>query len=82
MTFIEKTKQPLFWNNVAKVAIPFFILVVIISLLWNSWSAIFAGDFDTVNELNFADGRWKNFWISKVLICFFYGVYTTNKKMK
>ncbi|TXD54015.1 MULTISPECIES: hypothetical protein [unclassified Polaribacter] len=82
MTFKEKIKQPIFWNNVAKITIPFFIIVVLISLLWNSWGAIFSGDFAKVNELNFADGKWKNFWVSKILISFFYGIYVTNKKTK
>lgn len=82
MTFLEKTKQPLFWSNVAKVAIPFFIMVTLISLLMNSWSDIFAGDFTKVNEVNFADGKWMNFWGLKVFLSAFYGLYVTNKKMK
>tara|TARA_R110002049_G_scaffold11147_5_gene53346 strand:- start:2016 stop:2264 length:249 start_codon:yes stop_codon:yes gene_type:complete len=82
MTFIEKIKQPLFWTNVAKVAIPFFIMVTIISLLMNSWRDIFAGDFAKVNEVNFAEGKWKSFWGLKVFLSAFYGIYVTNKKMK
>ncbi|EAR11803.1 hypothetical protein PI23P_01325 [Polaribacter irgensii 23-P] len=82
MTFLEKTKQPLFWNNVSKVAIPFFVMVTAISLLMNSWEAIFAGDFDLVNEVNFADGKWMNFWALKVFLSTFYGIYVTNKKTK
>ena len=81
MTFLEKTKQPLFWNNFAKVAIPFFIMVTLISLFINSWNAIFAGDFAKVNEVNFADGKWMSFWGLKVFLSAFYGLYVTNKKM-
>ena len=82
MTFIEKTKQPLFWNNVRKVTIPFFVMVVLISLLLNSWEAIFAGNFDLVNEVNFSNGKWMNFWGFKTFLSLFYGIYVTNKKMK
>lgn len=82
MTFLEKIKQPLFWKNIAKVAIPFFITVTLISLFMNSWKAIFAGDFAAVNEVNFADEKWMNFWVLKIFISAFYGLYVTNKKMK
>ena len=82
MTFVEKTKQPLFWNKVRKVTIPFFIMVVLISLLLNSWEAIFAGNFDLVNEVNFSNGKWMNFWGFKAFLSLFYGIYVTNKKMK
>ena len=82
MKFLEKIKQPLFWNNVSKVAIPFFIMVTLISLLMNSWEAIFAGDFGRVFEVNFSEGKWINFWGLKVFLSTFYGIYVTNKKMK
>ena len=82
MTFLEKIKQPLFWTNFAKVAIPFFIFVALISLFMNSWREIFAGDFEKVNEVNFANEKWKRFWGIKVVISTIYGTYVTNKKMK
>lgn len=82
MSFLHKIKQPLFWSNFAKVAIPFFIIVTIISLLMNSSSAIFSGDFETVSKNNFEDGKWKNFFGFKVVFSTFYGLYITNKKMK
>ncbi|WGH74137.1 hypothetical protein P8625_08380 [Tenacibaculum tangerinum] len=82
MSFIKKIQQPLFWKNVAKVAIPFFVLVTIISLFMNSWRDIFAGDFEIVNQTNFADGKWVRFWGIKVVLSFIYGVWVTNKKMK
>jgi hypothetical protein len=82
MTFIEKTKQPLFWNNVAKVTLRCVVMVVLISLLMNSWKAIFAGDFDLVNEVNFSNGKWMNFWGFKAFLSLFYGVYVTSKKTK
>jgi hypothetical protein len=82
MTFLEKIKQPIFWSNFIKVAIPFFIIVTLISLFLNSWRDIFAGDFTKVNAINFTDGKWINFFGIKVVISFIYGVYVTNKNMK
>lgn len=82
MSFLEKIKQPIFWRNFIKVAIPFFIVVTLISLFLNSWQAIFSGDFAKVNEINFSDEKWKRFWGIKVVISFIYGLYVTNKNTK
>ncbi|WP_299669302.1 hypothetical protein [uncultured Polaribacter sp.] len=76
-----RMQTKIFWINFAKVAIPFFMIVTLISLFLNSWRAIFAGDFTKVNEINFADEKWKNFWGLKTFISVFYGLYVTHKKM-
>jgi fucose 4-O-acetylase-like acetyltransferase len=72
----------IFWQNFAKVAIPFFIVVTLISLLINSWREIFSGDFAAVSEANFNDGKWENFFGFKLFFSAFYALYITNKKMK
>ncbi len=82
MTLMEKLKSPGFWSNVLKIAIPFFILVTVISLFMNSWRDIFAGDFDKVNELNFANGKWQRFWGFKIVLSFVYALYIAIKKTK
>ena len=82
MSFFKKTQNPLFWSNFLKVSIPFFIIVIIFSLLWNSWSQIFSGDFAAVAETNFNDGKWKTFFGVKIVVCVIYGLYVTNKNMK
>ncbi|WP_339661104.1 hypothetical protein [uncultured Polaribacter sp.] len=71
-----------FWINFTKFAIPFFIIVTMISLLMNSWSAITAGDFTKVAEANFADGKWQNFFGFKLFFSTVYALYVTNKNMK
>ena len=81
MSVLEKIKQPLFWTNFAKVAIPFFVIVTIVSLLLASFSDIFSGDFTQVAETNFLNGKWKNFFGFKVVFSAVYGFYMTNKKM-
>lgn len=82
MRFIDKIKQPLFWKNFAKITIPFFIILTIISLLLESSSAIFSGDFEAVNQANFANGKWKSFFGFKVMFTVFYGLFITNRNMK
>lgn len=82
MKFIDKIKNPVFWSNFLKVAVPFFFFVTIISLLINSWSAIISGDFATIAEQNFANGKWATFWGMKIVISIIYGLYITNKNMK
>ena len=82
MAFIEKIKSPGFWTNLLKVAIPFFILVTVISLIMNSWRDIFAGDFAKVNEVNFSEGKWQRFWGIKIVISFGYAMFVSLKKTK
>ncbi|CAM1373357.1 hypothetical protein [Tenacibaculum xiamenense] len=81
MSILKKIQQPLFWKNVAKVAIPFFIVVTIFSLVLNSSKDIFSGNFNAVYETNFSNGKWINFWGFKVIFSLIYGVWITNKKM-
>ncbi len=82
MTFLEKTQTTKFWINVVKVAIPFFIIVVIISLIVNSSKDLFSGDFNAVSETNFAQGKWKEFWAYKIVFSIFYGIWVSNKNTK
>lgn len=82
MTVLEKMKTPDFWKNFLKVALPFFILVTLISLFMNNWRDIFAGDFAKVNEMNFTDGKWQRFWGFKIVISVVYGMYITIRKTK
>jgi hypothetical protein len=82
MTFLEKIKQPIFWTGFAKIAIPFFIILIMMTLLWKNWSAIFNADFETISKINFEDGRWKTFFASKFFASVLYGLYVTNKNMK
>jgi len=82
MTLIEKMKSPGFWANVFRIALPFFLLVTIISLFMNSWRDIFAGDFAKVNEANFSEGKWQPFFSLKIIISYIYALYVALKKTK
>lgn len=82
MRFFQKIQKPEFWNGFLKITIPFFLLLIVISLFMNSWRDIFAGDFAAVNDYNFTDGKWERFWGIKIVITILYGLYMTNKNMK
>lgn len=82
MTFLEKIKSPRFCTNATKVAIPFFILVVVVSLFMYSWSDIFAGNFSAVSEVHFSDGKWVSFFGYKIGISVAYGLWMAAKNTK
>ena len=82
MGFIQKAQSKGFWNAFLKVFIPFFIFLIIITLLMNSWRDIFAGDFEAVNQLNFSNRKWMRFFGIKFVITFVYSLWMTNKNMK
>lgn len=82
MTFLEKIKLKQFWINVLKVFIPFFILVVIVALIMASSRDIFSGNWEAVNQTNFANGKWQAFFGYKVVLCLLYGIWMTNRNMK
>ena len=70
MKFTQKIKTKEFWTYFVKIAIPFFIVVTLISIFINSWREIFAFEFESVSNSNFGDGKWKNFWGMKLFISF------------
>jgi len=82
MTFSEKIQLKSFWVNVLKVGIPFFAIWLIFSLFLNSGKAILAGDFNTVNQNNFADLQWTATVLPKFIISLIYGIYFSNKNTK
>ncbi|WP_370425018.1 hypothetical protein [Tenacibaculum dicentrarchi] len=82
MSFSKNIQQGSFWINVLKISVPFLIFVTIFSLLVNSGSALFSGDFETVNNINFSEGKWHRFWLTKLTVSVLYAIYVVNKKTK
>ena len=82
MNFSEKIKKPLFWKNTFRIATPFFLFMIVLSLLFNSWQPIFQGDFSTVAEQNFLNNKWIIFFGFKFFLAFGYGFFITYKNMK
>ena len=82
MALSENIKKSFFWLNVIKIGIVFVFFLSIVSLLFNSFSDIFSGDWQAVLEKNFSNQLWKRFFSTKFIGGFVYGVYVSNKNMK
>jgi len=82
MGFLQKVQQPEFWKLFLKVAIPFFVILTIITLLFNSWSNIISGDFTAVSEEHLNNGKWVPFFTTKTIAAILYGLWMTNRSMK
>ena len=82
MALSENIKKSLFWINAIKIGIVFVFFLSIVSLLLNSFSDIFSGNWQAVFEQNFSNQLWKRFFSTKVIAGFVYGVYVSNKNMK
>jgi hypothetical protein len=82
MALHKNIGKGIFWINTLKVGIPFFLVVTLFSLMFNSAGDIFSGNFDVVVERHFSNKRWVRFFLSKIVISIMYGMYTTNKRMK
>ncbi|WBX73287.1 hypothetical protein PG913_10560 [Tenacibaculum pacificus] len=82
MSFTKNIQKASFWVNVLKVSVPFLIFVTIFSLLVNSGSALFSGDFETVHNINFSEDKWIRFWLTKITVSVLYAIYVVNKKTK
>ncbi len=81
MTLKEILTSKLFWISLLKISLIFFLVLSLVALLFNSASAIFSGDWNTVVEQNFSEGKWQIFVGTKLLFSFLYGMWVVVKKM-
>ena len=77
MALSENIKKSFFWLNVIKIGIVFVFFLSIVSLLFNSSSDIFSGDWQAVLEKNFSNQSWKRFFSTKFIAGSVYGVYVS-----
>jgi len=82
MTFLEKIKTTVFWKKTIIISILFFTAIVIVSLLFNSFSSIINFDIEAIKTENFSEGKWKRFFITKSVVSLLYGIWVTNRNMK
>ena len=82
MTLLEKIKSPGFFNKAFKIAMPFFILLLVISLLINNFKQMISFDFAAVAEANFNDGKWKSFFAIKIVFSMLYGMWMAARNTK
>ncbi|HBS13108.1 MAG TPA: hypothetical protein DEO36_11305 [Flavobacteriaceae bacterium] len=81
MTFTEKIQTVFFWKKSVQIIIPFFIVLVIISLLFNSFSSVISFNLTEIKSQNFENGKWKIFFSTKVIISILYGVWVAHKNI-
>jgi len=82
MGFTQNIKKASFWANVMKVGCVFFVIITIVALLVYSFKDVFSMNWEGVAETNFNNGRWLNFFASKIVLSFVYATYITNKNTK
>lgn len=82
MTFFKKAGTLRFWGKVLQVATVFFFILVILSLLFHSYSALFKLDWQVVAEENFTGGKWIWFFISKIAVSLVYGIWVTARNLR
>lgn len=82
MSFVDNLKRTGFWKRVLFLGGIFFIMVVIISLLFNQFSNIISGDFAAVYENEWANGKWKSDLAFKAAISLVYAVYMVSRRQK
>lgn len=81
MKFSEKIKTAIFWKNTLKISLLFLITIIIISLVFNSFSSIIKFDMEAVIDKNFTEGKWKAFFLSKIIISLVYGMWMTSRNL-
>ena len=82
MTFLEKIKTSVFWKKTLIISFLFFTAIVIVSLLFNSFSSIINFDIEGIKVQNFSEGKWKRFFVTKSVVSILYGIWMTNRNMK
>ena len=80
MAVLDDFKNKKFWIAVVKLAVVFFVVFVILSLLISNFSAVISGDFATVYQEEWANGKWKRDLSIKAAITFVYAVYMTSRR--
>lgn len=82
MTFFEKIKTGIFWKKTLQIALAFFVILFVVSLLFKSFSALISFDWQAVAEQNFTEGKWQRFFGAKIAISLVYGIWVTSKHIK
>ena len=69
-------------KNALKIFAFIFPTLVVLALLFESGSAVFGGDWETVDVQNFSDGKWVRFFGVKFLFSLGYGIIVSLRKSK
>lgn len=82
MGLMDNFKNKQFWIEVLKLAVIFFVLFMGFSTLIAHFSDVFSGNFASIYEEEWADGKWVNDVLVKALISIVYAIYMVNRRMK
>ena len=82
MTLKEKLQSSIFWKNTFRISLLFFSAIIIVSLLFNSFTSIINFDLQTIRSENFSDDKWRGFFLPKMVISVLYGMWVTARNMK
>ncbi|HET8884799.1 MAG TPA: hypothetical protein VFM70_00450 [Salinimicrobium sp.] len=82
MGYLDNFKSAFFWSNVAKLAIFFFVVFILISLLISHFSDVFAGNWEAIAEAEWTDGKWKSYFLIRIAISIAYAVYMVSRKSR
>ncbi|MGB7784486.1 MAG: hypothetical protein WBL27_00145 [Salinimicrobium sp.] len=80
MRILENFKSPDFWVKVFQLALVFFVIFVGMTLIISHFQAIFSGDFAKIYEDEWADGKWVNYFLIKIVISVVYAIYMTSRR--
>ena len=75
MAFVDQLKSRTFWKRTLQVSLVFFVILIILSLLLRSFSALIRFDWATVAEQNFTEGKWQWFFFTKAVVSLVYGIW-------
>lgn len=81
MGLLDNFRNKIFWINVLKLGTVFFVLFIFISLIISHFAALSSGDFNAIYEDEWAEGRWREYFLIKLTISFVYAVYMVSRKM-
>lgn len=82
MGYFDNFKSKDFWVDVFKLGIIFFVTFVLLSLLISNFSNIMSGNFETVYQNEWANGKWKKDLAIKAAITLIYSVYMTSRRRR
>ena len=80
MSVLDDFRNKNFWIAVLKLAVVFFVVFVFLSLLISNFSAVISGDFATVYQEEWANGKWKQDLSIKAAITLVYAIYMTSRR--
>ena len=81
MEIFDNFKKPEFWVRVLQMALIFFVIFIGISLVLSHFNEIISGEFSTIFQEEWANGKWVNYFLIKFVVSFVYAIYMTSRML-